>query len=213
MIRKALEKTGGNRTHAAKLLEISHRALIYKIKDYDRAEESFKSAISIGNNSCFKSPDEYTGLAKTFLKKDSAEEALTVLGDARSQFDGNRDALAKTAVTEGLVYKETNRDEEAKKAIDKASKLLEGLAGKIPIETTMDIAKVCFALGEKDRGVKFMQNIVKNYHDDDKIIKQVQEVFNDAELQEEGADIILKGRRPRIETQIKSLEKENLSLN
>jgi two-component system response regulator AtoC len=33
-IRKALESTGGNRTHAAKLLEISHRALLYKIKDY-----------------------------------------------------------------------------------------------------------------------------------------------------------------------------------
>ncbi|MBE9505089.1 MAG: sigma-54-dependent Fis family transcriptional regulator [Proteobacteria bacterium] len=35
LIRKALEKTGGNRTKAAKLLEISHRALIYKIKDYN----------------------------------------------------------------------------------------------------------------------------------------------------------------------------------
>jgi two-component system response regulator AtoC len=33
-IRKALARTGGNRTHAAKLLEISHRALLYKIKDY-----------------------------------------------------------------------------------------------------------------------------------------------------------------------------------
>lgn len=34
MIRKALEKTSGNRTHAARLLEISHRSLLYKIKDY-----------------------------------------------------------------------------------------------------------------------------------------------------------------------------------
>ena len=33
-IRKALAKTGGNRTHAAKLLDISHRALLYKIKEY-----------------------------------------------------------------------------------------------------------------------------------------------------------------------------------
>nr|WP_281412572.1 sigma-54 dependent transcriptional regulator [Geomobilimonas luticola] len=33
-IRRALEKTGGNRTHAAKLLEISHRALLYKLKEY-----------------------------------------------------------------------------------------------------------------------------------------------------------------------------------
>jgi two-component system, NtrC family, response regulator AtoC len=34
LIRKALIKTGGNRTKSAKLLEISHRALLYKMKDY-----------------------------------------------------------------------------------------------------------------------------------------------------------------------------------
>ena len=33
-IRRALKATGGNRTHAAKLLEISHRALLYKIKEF-----------------------------------------------------------------------------------------------------------------------------------------------------------------------------------
>ena len=34
LIRKALVKTGGNRTQAAKLLEISHRSLLYKLKEY-----------------------------------------------------------------------------------------------------------------------------------------------------------------------------------
>ena len=34
LIRKALKKTKGNHTHAARLLEISHRALLYKIKEY-----------------------------------------------------------------------------------------------------------------------------------------------------------------------------------
>jgi two-component system response regulator AtoC len=34
LIRRALEKTKGNRTKAAEVLEISHRALLYKIKDY-----------------------------------------------------------------------------------------------------------------------------------------------------------------------------------
>ena len=34
LIRRALGKTGGNRTNAAKILEISHRALLYKIKEY-----------------------------------------------------------------------------------------------------------------------------------------------------------------------------------
>ena len=35
LIRRSLAKTGGNRTNAAKLLEISHRALLYKIKQYN----------------------------------------------------------------------------------------------------------------------------------------------------------------------------------
>jgi len=38
LIRAALRAAGGNRTHAARLLEISHRALLYKLKEYDIAE-------------------------------------------------------------------------------------------------------------------------------------------------------------------------------
>lgn len=34
LIKRALQQTGGNRTQAAKLLEISHRALLYKLHDY-----------------------------------------------------------------------------------------------------------------------------------------------------------------------------------
>jgi len=34
LIKKALTKTCGNRTHAAKILEISHRSLLYKLKEY-----------------------------------------------------------------------------------------------------------------------------------------------------------------------------------
>ncbi|HWP34201.1 MAG TPA: sigma-54 dependent transcriptional regulator [Thermodesulfobacteriota bacterium] len=42
LIRKALAKTRGNRTHAAKLLEISHRALLYKIAEYGIEDERQK---------------------------------------------------------------------------------------------------------------------------------------------------------------------------
>ena len=34
LIRRALERTGGNRTRAAEILEISYRALLYKVKEY-----------------------------------------------------------------------------------------------------------------------------------------------------------------------------------
>ncbi len=34
LIARALKETGGNRTRAARLLDLSHRALLYKIKEY-----------------------------------------------------------------------------------------------------------------------------------------------------------------------------------
>ncbi len=41
LIRQALRRTKGNRTRAAKLLEISHRALLYKIREYGLDRERF----------------------------------------------------------------------------------------------------------------------------------------------------------------------------
>jgi two-component system response regulator AtoC len=38
LIRRALEQTRGNRTRAAQLLDLSHRALLYKIRDYQLGE-------------------------------------------------------------------------------------------------------------------------------------------------------------------------------
>jgi len=38
LIRRALEQTRGNRTKAAQLLELSHRALLYKIREYGLGE-------------------------------------------------------------------------------------------------------------------------------------------------------------------------------
>jgi len=39
LIDRALERTNGNKTQAAKILEISHRALLYKLKEHDQAQE------------------------------------------------------------------------------------------------------------------------------------------------------------------------------
>lgn len=48
LIKKALRKTRGNHTHAARLLEISHRALLYKIKEYGIVEETSHSLEKAG---------------------------------------------------------------------------------------------------------------------------------------------------------------------
>ncbi len=169
----------------------------FKLRDFGTAEDAYKSAIEIGKNSCYKSPAEYTGLAKSLMKTDSSEEALSILVNAREEFKGNREAIFETAVAEGVIFKETNREEDAKKAIQEASKLMGSISGNVSVSTTMDLAKVCFELGEKERGLKLVQSVVENNHDNDLIIKQVQEVFKEVKLEEEGA-LIIKSTRDKI---------------
>jgi len=46
LIRKALRKTGGNHTHASRILEISHRTLLYKMKEYGIREEGTRQELA-----------------------------------------------------------------------------------------------------------------------------------------------------------------------
>lgn len=48
LIRRALAQTGGNRTQAAKLLEISHRTLLYKLKEFGFESDESISEEAIG---------------------------------------------------------------------------------------------------------------------------------------------------------------------
>ena len=124
------------------------------------------------------------------MKKDASDDALSVLSDARNEFEGNREAIVQAAVTEGIVYKESNRDEEAKKAINEASRLMESVSDKVPLETTMELAKVCFETGDKEKGMNFVQSVVKNNHDNNEVIKKVEGVFKDVHLENAAAKLI-----------------------
>jgi two-component system response regulator AtoC len=58
LINRALKKTKGNRTHAAKVLEISHRALLYKLKEYDLGHDSGRESATNGHGAAGSSDIE-----------------------------------------------------------------------------------------------------------------------------------------------------------
>ncbi len=164
--------------------------IAYRNKDLETAEKSFKAAVNLGKNSCLKSATDYTGLAKVLVDRNAADEALKVVGEARSEFKDSADATLQTTVMEGIIYKEMKRDGEAKQALDKASRLYAEMGGKVSADVAMDMAKACFVLGEKEQGEKLMQEVVRNHHEDEKVLQKAENVFKDAHMHEEGAKII-----------------------
>lgn len=166
--------------------------LALKNKDHEIAEKSFKRSATMGKTSIHRSARDYTGLAKTVMSdgKKNPVEALTILKEAEKDFKANPEVLMQTAAMEGVIYKKLGHEDKAKAAIEKASSLMDEHGGKVPPEVAMDVAKSFFDVGESEKGQKIMHDVVQNNHEDEEILKKVQEAFNEANLRDVGKEMI-----------------------
>jgi tetratricopeptide (TPR) repeat protein len=189
----------GAQTVLMKATQISPRAILrqkdlgsiaYRNEDYVTAETSFKSAVEQGKNSCFKSPVDYTNLAKTMVQRDAPEEGLDVLTSALKVFPEDNDARLHVSVAESFIYKTMNKDAEARSAMLEAEKIIDELAGQIPTELELDLAKAYIMIGEKEKGTQIIRHIVQGNHDNEEILDNVRSVFKETGMEEKGRAII-----------------------
>lgn len=165
----------------------------------DLAQTSYEKAIRLSEHSVHKSSKVYAGLAKVLTDKDSPEEALKVLSRSRGEFKDDSEATLQVAVIESMAYQKMGQSEKAELAIAEAGKLMEGLTSDIGTDITMDMAKVLFQLGEKDKACSLLESVVKNNHENLGIINQVEAVFEKAELGLEGNSLIKKSTQEVID--------------
>ena len=201
----------GNPKEAQKVLQdailISPKAILrqkalgniaYKNKDYITAEQSFKEAVKQGKHSFFKSPSDYTSLAKVFVERNVPEEGLKVLNDAAKEFINSPEAALQISVTESLVYKRMNREKDARKALAKATQLSTTLPDTLPFNVELDFAKAFFLTGNEDSGKAIVRRLIQSNHEDQELISDVQAVFRDLNIAEKGREIISMARNEII---------------
>ncbi len=205
-----LEKTG-NLQEAQRVLQeaihISPKAILrqkalgniaYKNKDLITAEQSFKATVKQGKHSFFKSPSDYTSLAKVFVDKNAPEEGLKILNDAGREFINNPEASLQISVIESLAFKKMNREKDARKALAKATQLSANLPNKLPSNIELDLAKAFFLTGNEESGKAIIQRLIKSNHEDQELIGDVQAVFKDLNIEDKGRYIISMARNEVI---------------
>ena len=201
----------GNLKEAQKVLQeailISPKAILrqkalgniaYKNKDFITAEQSFKEAVKQGKHSFFKSPSDYTSLAKVFVDRNAPEEGLKVLNDAGKEFINNPEAALQISVTESLAFKKMNREKDARKALAKATQLSATLPNTLPSNVELDLAKAFFLTGNEESGKAIIRRLVQNNHEDQELISDVQAVFKDLNIADKGREIISMARNEII---------------
>jgi len=169
-------------------MELGNLAL--KEKEFGIATKAFKKAVNVGCNSIYQTPSNYTKLAK-MLGKTSGKEALVFLSKLRSDYGRDDEANLHAAIAESMVLKDLGREREAQKAFAEATNLYEkSSAGGVPHDVVMEMANACLVNGDKDRGLVMLQSLVKNNHQDEKLLAQVQDVFGSVGLEAEGQEMI-----------------------
>jgi tetratricopeptide (TPR) repeat protein len=146
--------------------------------------------VAQGKYSCFKTPSDYTKLAKTLVQRDASEEGIDVLNSALKVFPENNDARLQVSITESYVYKKMHKDAEANEAMSEAKKIIADFAGKIPAELQLDLARAYLITGEKEKGTEIMKHVVEGNHDNEEMLDDVRTVFRETGMEDIGRKII-----------------------
>jgi tetratricopeptide (TPR) repeat protein len=182
--------------------------IAYRNEDYSTAETAFKSAVQQGEHSCLKSSADYTNLAKTMVHLDNPKEGLNVLTGALKFFPTDNEARMHISITKSYAYKKMDKDAEARSAMAEAQKILvEDLAGNIPSDLKLDLARAYIATGQNEKGMEMIKHIVQDNHDNNEMLDNVRLVFRETGMVDKGQKIIETARQEII-----SLNNEGVKL-
>lgn len=170
-----------------------------KNEDFKIAEKARRDALRVSKGSVLRVPSDFTGLAKVLAKNKNTKEAMTVLDSVKYEFQNSPEAALAAAVTEGFIHRESGNEAKSAECFKKALELMPRQTQPLSSELGMDLAKACIAMGKADEAAELLGALVKNNHDDEELLKQVDEVFAGAGEQGKGQEIITKAKREIVE--------------
>ncbi len=164
--------------------------IAYRNQDLITAELAYKKAVKQGRFSCYKSPSDYTGLAKVLTEKAAPEESLKVLRDATAEFSHDSTAAVQIAVAKSLVFMKMDQPDKAKEEIDRAMKIINKDPRVINTTSGIDLARTLLHQGNEDLGREFVRRIIQSNHEDQEILDHIKEMYKDLKREDEGERLL-----------------------
>lgn len=164
-------------------------------QDFERAESAFKRVVERDRTGFFKSHDDYSGLAKSYVEQGKTKEALSAVKDMGAAFSRSPELEARQAAVECQVHVKAGNPEAAKAALEKALKVQQ--SAKLDVSTALEVAQACFAGGRAEEAKGIIQTVAEDHHENDAVLAKAQGVFAAAGLEDEGT-VFLEATRKRM---------------
>lgn len=149
-------------------------SISYENGDLETSEFAYKRILRTGKHSCYRGPEDFMGLTKTYLKKGANLDASRALSNMRTEFrKSTPDKKIKALVTEALLYHEMEKFAEARKSIQEVLKSLKKNPAHLTSEDAIALAKICYKMDMNTEGDLLIQHVVRNNHDNNEMLEEL----------------------------------------
>ena len=145
---------------------------------FECADAAFSKAVDLGKNSVFKNPDVYAKLANTKSQLDDNDDALNVIKQLEKEFGNDKEAQLFASTSQSFIYSNMGNEGLAQQHFQQAEKLFSRLGVKASTSATIEMAKACVSVGETEKGQEILMDAVRNNHDNDEVLKEVENAFH-----------------------------------
>lgn len=153
-------------------------SLADKAENTEIAKKAYKAAVHLGRHSVHGSSSDFSGLARVYLKSNSADEALKVLKDMNKFFLNDPDSRIRAAILEIEIQKAKNNGIVAQKPYEKAFKLNEQFGKKISRELRLEMAKIGHLNETAEVTDEILADLIKTNIDDKSFIDEIEKMCN-----------------------------------
>ncbi len=181
---------GVNKSPKSLLRQRSLAQVAYKNNDLETAQSAFEHAIQVGQNSCYKQPDDYNSLAKTLIDSGKADDAMNVAAMLAKDFKNDPKAEMVAAITEGMVYKHKGDTDAANKKLEQALELFNQNPQGLSTDTTLELTDLCLASGKQEEANEITKNLIRNNHDNKVLMERTKKVYSNAGMTDAGTELI-----------------------
>lgn len=171
--------------------------LAHKRGDLETAENAFRKTIKLGQFSIHKTPVAYLGLAKICSENDNPAEALQILKDTCKEFESPETSL-HAKVVEGMVYSKSGDLANAGKISREVAELVKADDSHRASSVMLEAAQMFLATGNKEAAEDIARAIIKNNHENAELLAQVNDLYSQAGMSDQGEELVRKSRQEVI---------------
>jgi tetratricopeptide (TPR) repeat protein len=171
--------------------------LAHKRGDLETAENAFRKTIKLGQFSIHKTPVAYLGLAKICSENDNPAEALQILKETCKEFESAETSL-HAKVVEGMVYSKSGDLANAGKISAEVAELVKADDGHRSSSVMLEAAQMFLATGNKEAAEDIARTIIKNNHENAELLAQVNDLYSQAGMSDQGEELVRKSRQEVI---------------